>query len=176
MSLSTPILDRPPLRLVPFGLAHLTKDYIGWLNDPEVMRFSEQRHRQHTKSSSRAYVDGVAAKSDELWAIEILAADNRHIGNVSVNYDRNNGLADIGILIGATSCQGKGYGLVAWSVVLEYLKADQTLRKITGGCLVSNIAMVRIMQRSGMIADGCRPSHYLQENCPVDVVYFAHIK
>ena len=137
------------------------------------MRYSEQRHRDHTAASCAAYVAGVAAAGNMLWAIEVPEEHNRHIGNISVTYDRNNALADIGIVIGADGCQGKGYGTTAWGAVLEWLKTDPALRKITGGCLAPNAAMVRIMKEAGMQLDGTRPRHYIVNGEEVDIVYFA---
>lgn len=170
---AAPVLDCHPLRLAPFAAHHLSDAYVGWLNDRTIMRYSEQRHRDHTAASCAAYVAGVAAAGNMLWAIEVPEERNRHIGNISVTYDRNNALADIGIVIGADGCQGKGYGATAWGAVLEWLKTDTSLRKITGGCLAPNAAMVRIMQGAGMIPDGTRQQHYVVDGEAVDIVYFA---
>lgn len=169
----TPILEGPPLRLVPFAAHHLSAAYVGWLNDRTVMHYSEQRHRTHTVQSCATYVASMAAAGNHLWAIEVPADGDRHIGNITAGYDRNNMLADIGIVIGADGCQGKGYGVTAWGAVLDWLKTDTTLRKITGGCLAPNAAMVRIMQGVGMQPDGTRPQHYIVDGAAVDVVYFA---
>lgn len=169
----TPVIDCAPLRLVPFADQHLSAAYVGWLNDGITMRYSEQRHRVHTAQSCRAYVASAAAAGNMLWAIEVPQEGNRHIGNISASYDRNNGLADIGIMIGAQGCQGKGFGATAWGAVLAWLETDASLRKITGGCLAPNTAMVRIMQGAGMTPDGTRPQHYVVEGEAVDIVYFA---
>lgn len=168
-----PVLECPPLRLVPFAKHHLSSAYVGWLNDRTIMRYSEQRHRDHTADSCNAYVTSIATAGNILWAIEVPDECARHIGNISVNYDRNNGLADISILIGADGCQGKGYGKIAWGAVLGWLKTDVNLRKITGGCLAPNTAMKRIMQSTGMLSDGTRPKHYILDGDMVDIVYFA---
>lgn len=170
-----PLLEAAPLRLVPFSDEHLSEDYIGWLNDPDVVRFSEQRHRRHTRKSCEAYIQACARAGNPLWAIEDCSAGNQHIGNISVSFDRANQLADIGILIGAPSGRGKGYGALAWGAVLEWLKTQPKLRKITGGCLAPNAAMVRIMQGAGMRPDGVRPGHFLVEGKPADIVYFASL-
>jgi len=168
-----PLLSRMPLQLVPFEDRHLSQDYVGWLNDPAVMRYSEQRHRSHDMDSCRAFVQGFATGANQLWAIEAQDQGGRHIGNITASHDVHNHLADIGILIGADGCQGKGYGLVAWSLVLEYLVARSDLHKVTGGCLAANSAMVRIMERAGMEPDGVRSAHYLIDDQPQDIVYFA---
>ena len=43
------------LVLQPFTETHLTERYVGWLNDPEVVRFSEHRHRRYDMQEARRY-------------------------------------------------------------------------------------------------------------------------
>jgi RimJ/RimL family protein N-acetyltransferase len=170
---ATPVLHSATLRLVPFSLQHLSDDYVSWLNDEAVTFYSEQRHRNHTIDCCAAYIARTTAAGHSVWAIEVVDKGYSHIGNITASYDRNNAIADIGILIGAQGCQGRGYGATAWGAVLDWLKTDPSLRKITGGCMTSNSAMVRIMQGAGMVPDGVRPQHYLLEGEPVDLVYYA---
>ena len=47
--------------LRPFGAADVTDAYVGWLNDPEVTRFSNQRFRTHTRGSCEEYLASFAA-------------------------------------------------------------------------------------------------------------------
>ena len=68
---------------------------------------------------------------------------------------------------------GRGYGFGAWCAVLDYLETRPDLRKITGGCLEGNKAMVAIMKKAQMQPDGKRKSHYWVDGAPMDLVYFA---
>lgn len=172
MSVS-PVLEGSRVKLVPFEESHLTQDYVDWLNDVSLMRYSEQRHRKHSLQSCAAFVAGFENGPNLLWAIEAADQDGMHIGNVTANIDPNNGIADIGLLIGAANSSGRGYGLAAWSAVLEYLRGRSDLRKVTGGCMASNQAMVQIMQRAGMQPDGLRKDHFIINDTLVDVLYHA---
>jgi [ribosomal protein S5]-alanine N-acetyltransferase len=167
-----PKLQAGPLVLHPFDQRHLTKAYVGWLNDPDVVRFSEQRHRQHSMESCRAFFSGFATGPNLLWAIETREG-GQHIGNITATIDVNNKIADIGIMIGAANARGKGYGRHAWGAVLGHLCARADLRKVTGGCLAANTAMVQLMRTCGMTEDGSRPDHYLVEGHPTSILYFA---
>ncbi|MBY4893450.1 GNAT family N-acetyltransferase [Rhodobacteraceae bacterium N5(2021)] len=165
-----PVLTNGPVRLVPFGDRHLTDTYVGWLNTPELVRFSEQRHRSHDLDSCRAYVASFATGPNLLWAVEDHATGS-HVGNITATVNPPNGLADISILIGGGS--GQGYGFAAWSAVLDYLGSRPDLRKITGGCLAGNAAMVAIMRKAKMQPDGVRKDHFLVDGAPMDVLHFA---
>ena len=41
------VIGTTRLQIIPFREEYLTERYVSWLNDPEVVRFSDQRHRQH---------------------------------------------------------------------------------------------------------------------------------
>ena len=165
-----PILEGDVIRLCPFSELHLTNTYVSWLNNQELMRYSEQRHVRHSIGTSREYVAQFKNGPSILWAIEDLNFQNRHVGNIVASIDEKNGLADISILIGRSGC---GYGTLSWQMVMEYLEHRSDIRKITGGCVSDNHAMIRIMSKNGMQPDGFRSRHFLVGGRAVDVAYFA---
>ncbi|NPU86156.1 MAG: GNAT family N-acetyltransferase [Syntrophaceae bacterium] len=168
-----PILETGRLRIVPFGEAYLTSRYVGWLNDPEVVRFSEQRHHKHSLASCREYWQSFSGTPHYFWAIVVSAGVRGHIGNMNAYVDEKNLVADVGILIGEKKAWSKGYGLEAWSAVCCYLLGPAGMRKVTAGTLALNAAMLRLMKKSGMVEDGRRIRHYLFDSCEVDVIHSA---
>lgn len=165
----TPRLQSGQLVLVPFSTRHLTETYVGWLNDPTVVRYSEQRHRSHSLQSCASYFQQFTAAGNLFWAME--NADALHIGNITASLDTRNRLADIGILIGDPNARGKGHGLAAWGAVLRFLQDHPGVDKVTGGCLATNTPMISIMDKSGMVPDGVRLRHYLWEGQKIDIIY-----
>ena len=161
------------LLITPFGEGHLTDRYMGWLNDKELMCYSEQRHRQHTLDSCREYLRSFNDTPHYFWAIEEQRHGWGHIGNINAYVDRNNMGADIGILIGEPKAQKKGYGLEAWKRVCRFLLTDYGMRKISAGTMTANLPMIHLMERAGMIPDGIRKRHYLLEGHEVDIVHMA---
>ena len=172
MATGVPI-ETPRLRIEPFTPAFLTDRYVGWLNDPEVMEFSEQRHLRHTRDTCRAYMDSFAGTPHHFWAI--VARDSRagHVGNVTAYVDAYNRVADVGILIGETSLWGKGYATEAWRGVCDYLLRTVGVRKVTAGTMAVNVGMLRVMERTGMVDDGVRPRHFLWNGEEVTLVHRA---
>jgi RimJ/RimL family protein N-acetyltransferase len=47
------------------------------------------------------------------------------------------------------------------------------LRKVTGGAMRANVAMVRIMEKSGMTLEAVRGAQELLEGKPQDLLYYA---
>ena len=167
-----PVIYGVQLTLRPFSSQYLSSRYLGWLRDPCVTRYSEQRHHTHTLESCAAYVASFEDGPNLLWAIWDTQRDC-HIGNIAVTVDRINGVGDISIMIGDSSVRGRGFGKQAWELVLDYLLHTLSLRKVTGGCMAANTPMVRLMEATGMQPDGCRVNHYLLNDEPVDIVYYA---
>lgn len=169
----SPVLAGERLDLVPFHNGLLSERYVGWLNDPAIVRYSEQRHRIHTLESCRAYADSFASSDDYFWAVVARDPALGHIGNLSATVSRPNGVADLAILIGEPRVRGKGYGLEAWKCACAYLLADAGLRKVTAGTMASNAPMLAVMRAAGMREEGRRQRQFLVEGAEVDAVYFA---
>ncbi len=153
---------------MPFSEQHLTETYVGWLNDPEVVRYSEQRHRTHTLESCRAYARGFAGSGDSFLAVE--ADGLGHIGNLVVTRDAPNACADMSIMIGAPAARGQGYGTEAWGAVLKHLLKIEGLRKVTAGTMAANKGMVAVMRRTGMTIEATRPCQFLLDGEEIDLV------
>jgi RimJ/RimL family protein N-acetyltransferase len=165
-----PVITDGSIRVLPFGEEHLTERYVGWLNDPEVVRYSEQRHGQHSLESSRQYFE--AQKKSENWflAIESLEDVPVHIGNLGVLVNRANKLADVSIMVGDKDYWGTGAGNRAWQLVLDTLLDELGFRMVIARTLVVNKPMIRVMERSGMTIDSSLPRRFFWEGRKVDVI------
>jgi RimJ/RimL family protein N-acetyltransferase len=161
------------LLITTFNERHLTERYVAWMNDRELMRYSEQRHTKHTLESCHNYWQSFQGTPNYFWAIEETKTDMAHIGNASVYVDTNNSLADLSILIGEKALQNKRYGFEAWLGLCDFLLKEVSLRKLVAGTMAVNLPMVKLMHRVGMIEDGVRRRHYICEGQEVDIIYMA---
>ena len=99
--------------LRPLGADDLTDGYLGWLNDPEVSRFSNRRGRKFTFDDMRAYVDAANAAPDRLLLGIFLRANGRHVGNIGLYlFDRANRLAEVSNLLGDPRWRCKIAGVI----------------------------------------------------------------
>jgi RimJ/RimL family protein N-acetyltransferase len=155
-----------------FQASDLTDEYVGWLNDPETVRFSNQRFRRHSIASCRRYFESFGG-TDNLFLSVRAAADDTAVGTMTVYYQRPHGTADVGILIGRRDARGTGIGQDAWSTVIDWLASHPAIRKITAGTVAPNIGMVRLMERSGMHQEAARASQEIVDGVAVDVLYYA---
>lgn len=165
----------PRLRLESVVEGTLGEEYLAWLNDKEVTRFSNQRFRTHTADSARAYLASFAGTSNRFLAIRLAAAD-RLIGTMTAYISEAHGTADLGLMIGERSCWGQGYGLEAWSTLMGHLLGPLALRKVTGGCVQANVGMRIIMERSGMHLEAVRRRQEIIDGVEQDVLCFARFR
>ncbi|HEV2145971.1 MAG TPA: GNAT family N-acetyltransferase [Longimicrobiaceae bacterium] len=167
------MIETPRLRIEPFTDEHLTERYVGWLNDPEVVRYSDQRQRAHTLESCRAYMESFRGTPHHFWAIVARDPALGHIGNVNAYVAEEHRVADVGILVGERGAWGAGFGTEAWIAVCDHLLRAGGMRKVTAGTLEVNRPMLVVMQRAGMVPDGRRVRQSLFEGREVDVVHAA---
>lgn len=159
------------LLLRPFTVGDISEAYLGWLRDPEVVRFSNQRFRVHTLESCQSYL---ASFTDS--ANRFLAICNREtgtmLGTLTVYRSVPHGTADIGIMVGERKVWGQGVGAEAFCLAVSALKVSGAIRKITAGTLAPNCGMVRIMEKAGMKHEATRQAQELLDGTPVDILYY----
>lgn len=158
-----------------FDESFITDDYVSWLNDPAVVMFSNQRFTTHTLYSCKNYLSSFKETNNLFLAI-VSKETGKLLGSINSYISVPHGLADIGIMIGDKNQWGKGTGLDAWLTLMDYLFTKCQIRKVTGGTLRPNVAMVKVMEKSGMTLESTRPKHYIIDGEPQDVLYYAKYK
>jgi [ribosomal protein S5]-alanine N-acetyltransferase len=156
--------------IVPFEERHLTERYVAWLNDPDVVKYSEQRHRVHDAASCRDYFLSMQNSACLFAAIEMADSELGHVGNISVAIDRANRSADVSIIIGDKRVWGTGLASAAWTAMVDELLKGWALRRVTAGTMSVNLPRIKLMTRSGMTIDAVRARHFLWEGQEVDLV------
>jgi ribosomal-protein-alanine N-acetyltransferase len=158
------------VRLRIFQQEDITEHYIGWLNDPAVTRFSNQRFRRHDRQSCSQYFQTFADTENIFVSIRTIAGTA--IGTMTAYRNPNHSTADLGIMIGDRSMQGKGAGLEAWALLAGWLLGPGETRKITAGMLDCNLAMIKLAERSGMTLEGRRVAQEIVDGQPQDILYY----
>jgi len=158
-----------------FTVSDITDDYVGWLNDPIVVRFSNQRFKRHSIESCLAY-HSTFANTPSLF-LKIISLDSgKAIGTMTAHRSTAHGTADMGLLIGNSAYWQKGVGKEAWNLLLNWLISEAGVRKVTGGCMAPNVPMTRIMKSSGMRLEAVRRGQEVLDGVPQDLLYFAKFR
>ena len=107
-------IDAGTSMMRPLGKADLTERYLGWLNDPDLNRFSRRGGRQFTHGEMAGYVAEANASPNKLLLGVFTRDDGKHLGNILLDYtDRNNGHVEIANLLGERAlCRARKLGSV----------------------------------------------------------------
>lgn len=165
-------IETPRLIIENFVHSDINDEYITWLNDKELMQYSNQRFKSHDKESCRKYLSSFDSTCQKFLAIRRKDGSKppRLVGTITLYTSTEHQTADIGLLIGI---QAQGYGSESWNAVFSSL-LQLKFRKITAGCAASNTAMRKIIENSGMELEATRQAQELIQNEPVDILYYAY--
>jgi RimJ/RimL family protein N-acetyltransferase len=155
-----------------FSRPDLTERYVGWLNDPEVVRFSNQRFINHDEKSCLSYLSSFKKTSNLFLAVERIDT-GQIIGTLTTYINNNHGTAEVGILIGEKTLWGLGYGQDAWDTLLHWLERQEFVRKIVAGTLRSNQGMIKLFERSEMRQEAIWGAHEILDGKPEDILLYA---
>lgn len=163
------------LKIGQFTKKNITNEYISWLNNKKLMQLSEQSFKNHTKKTCLHYLQEIKKTSNLFLAI-IDIAKNKHIGNITVYYNKNYKTAEISLLIGSQRYRGKGFGTLAWILICKFLFKKMNVRKISGGTLSPNKSMLKIFKKSGMSYEARRRKHALINGIETDLIIYSIFK
>jgi [ribosomal protein S5]-alanine N-acetyltransferase len=166
------VLQGSKVKIRMFSESDINHTYISWLNDLEVVRFSNQRFLVHDRQSCMRYLASFNSTNNLFMSVNRIS-DDRPLGTITAYILKNHGTVDVGIMIGDKSSWGLGYGQDAWNTMTSWLLAHDDIRKLTAGTLKSNISMIKLMERSGMILEAVRKSQEIVNNMPMDILYYS---
>lgn len=151
MQLLSPTLRGRRVRLEPFGPELISERYLGWLNDPEVNRYSRRALMDPiTEEDARAYLASLAP-GEQVLAIH--ASGWGHVGNVKFGpVDLANSRCDVSILVGERAVWGWGIGAEAVYLVCRHLFEERGLNRVDAGS--ANPAFLRLVEKLGWRIEG----------------------
>ena len=155
-----------------FRESDITPTYLTWLNDSELMQFSNQRFSRHTIETATKYVRSFNNTPNQFLAI--FNHQDQMVGTMTAYRNSNHGTADLGIMIGS-EFTGKGFGKSAWNTLVNHMQDDKAVRKITAGCLDKNLAMIKLIEGCQMILEGRRIAQEVYQDEPSDILLFGKI-
>ena len=134
----------------------VTQEYVDWMNDIEVVRYTESRFYQHTRESTLSFVRSVTNEFNYAFAI----VDNdtkQHLGNIKIGninpYHKN---ADVGLIIGRKEFWGKGIATEAIRLCVGFAFRELKLHRLWAGVYASNIGSAKAFERAGFSLESTR--------------------
>lgn len=176
MHLTTPLVTK---RLVLRELSpeDVSKQYVAWLNDPQINRFLESRFSTQSRESICQFVDSMAASETDILFGIFLAEDERHIGNIRLGpIDPPHRRGAIGLLIGDKLQWGKGYAAEAIDAVAGYALGALDLHKVFAGYYAGNLGSRKAFRKAGFHEEGRLRDHWFCDGAWQDGCFVCRIR
>jgi RimJ/RimL family protein N-acetyltransferase len=154
-------------------------EHVAWLNNKELMKWSDQQFQEHDMISQRLFLEQAQAAGTPL-VYDIRLKENAEdaksplawtVGSLHIHIDKNHARADLGIMIGS-SYVWRGYGKEAWKAAQDYCFVKLRMMKLEAGCALPNVGMIKILVACGWREEGIRYSHFLYNGRRYDLVQF----
>lgn len=137
--------------------------YLAWMNDYEIVKYTESRHLKHTRESLADFISSVNNEHNYCLAIvDILS--NKHIGNIKIgNIHPIYKYADIGLIIGDKNYTGKGIATEAIVLCVKFAFEQLHLHRLYAGIYDVNIGSIKAFEKAGFQKEGCEMGKYFFE-------------
>jgi [ribosomal protein S5]-alanine N-acetyltransferase len=155
-----------------FTKKYITNEYISWLNDAEVVKYSELRHVKQDYKTILAYIDSI---KDESRMFAIILDNDKHIGNITLRMDRFNLNADVSIMIGNKVFWGCGLAKEAIIASIYWLRKNTNMMYIIAGTMQNNEAMKRTFESLDFEYSGHRKQYFKKDNNRVDMLFYSKL-
>ena len=157
----------------------ITQNYISWLNDNEINRFLETRHKEQTESGVVAYINSLRNLSNcDMFAIFDKETED-HIGNLTItSFNTNhNGSVDFGIMIGNKMSRTIGIGAEVMISFIDFIFCYDVIERISAGSASENFKSCKTLESIGFKREGViRDVFPLSNGEKCDAIYFGLLK
>lgn len=151
----------------------LTERYLGWLNDPEVNRYSMRASHRYTETEMRDYVAAMNASPRDMVVAVCLKENNLHIGNVGLtNWEQAHGTIEISNLIGEKNHWGQGVVIDADRHIMHAAFQCLGIEKFVLRNLAPHRASTFKSRQLGGELEGRLRAHVVHNGKRVDVLQF----
>ncbi len=149
----------------------VTDDYVSWMNDEEVVQYTESRWNSYTMDDLREFVkktnNGI---SNFMFAIHSNEND-LHIGNIKIgNINPVHRYADLGIVIGNKDYWGKGIATESIMIATKYAFEELNLNKLFAGMYAKNLGSFKAFIKAGYREIGVMRKHVFYKGEFIDSI------
>jgi len=153
----------------------VSDDYVFWMNDYEVTKYTEQNYRKHTRSDVEEFVNQkFNSKSDLLFGIYF---EEKHIGNIKlgpIKWEHKS--AEVSFFIGNKDFWGKGIASAVVGRVVDFSIKDMGLEKINAGYYDGHIGSAKVLEKCGFKLEGERRSTVIFEGARINSILVGYLK
>lgn len=156
-------------------LSDVGKEYLKWMNDYEVTKFTEQRFKKHSLSDIKNFIKE-KNKSNNEFLYGIFFKKNSlytHIGNIKLGpINKFHKSAEISYIIGNRKFWKMGLGTLCVKKIVFLAKKKFKLKKLVAGCYQNNYASIKVLKRNAFKIEADLKSQVIFESSRVNKLIF----
>ncbi len=162
-----------------FYIKQLTKNdvsenYINWLNDYDVVKYTEQRHLKHSYNSVCDFVEKKLVSEDSL--LFGIFFSKIHIGNIKLGpISFANKRSEISYFIGDKKFWGRGIITKTITFLSQIARDRLDLVKLLAGTYECNLASINVLKKNGFKLEGRITKSVYFEKKRIDNLIFGKI-
>ena len=165
--------------LRPLTVEDATRRYCSWMNDPDVIRYTESRYSRKTVAGLKRYIVNANRGTSNFFFAIIDKRTDRHVGNIkiesAVNPFWDHLVAEIGLIIGEKNCWGMGFGTEAIRLMTRFCFNVLKVRKITAQCYSINVGSAKAFRAAGYVQECLRRANARYNGKQIDLLLFGAI-
>ncbi|OGF19577.1 hypothetical protein A3I35_01890 [Candidatus Falkowbacteria bacterium RIFCSPLOWO2_02_FULL_45_15] len=168
------IISGPRLSLRALSPADASNQYLHWMNDQCIQRYTRRRDRRMTMKDLKSFLINFSKSEDKHLAI-IITKENKHIGNIFIIFlDKPSKYGELTIMIGDSDEWGKGYAQEAIALAADFSFKQLDLYRLEANS--SNPAFNRLIKKLGWTFEGYARQAFLEKNKFYDVWRWSILK
>lgn len=152
-------LSQAPVALVHLNSHNFSKNYCDWLNDADLVQFTELRFKKYKENDILAFINQCNISHSCL--LLGIFYQHKHVGNIKADLNLHHRTASMGIMIGERDLHRKGIASSAITLLADYLMTHLNIFKVNAGAYHSHIASINAFQKVGFETEYIKKSHVI---------------
>ena len=155
------------IELREFRPSDVTGDYVDWMNDHEVVKYTFQANKTHSAESVTRYTEEqLASGTAHFFGV---FHEGRHIGNIWLGpFEGREGCAEVSYIIGRREYWNRGVASAAVRAVADFGLGELGYGRILADPFVVNAASIKVLEKAGFATMGRYSGKAEVDGEPVD--------
>jgi ribosomal-protein-alanine N-acetyltransferase len=169
------LLSTSDFYLRTLSASDVSETYLGWLSDPEIVRFLEVRFTPQNLETVRQFVSSFDNRTRFFFGLFDKQTDG-HIGNVNIHHHVHHDTVYFGYLIGDKRYWGTPAATHAICLVLDFSFGVLKTRKVWGSTYLSNVSAQFNLRKFGFVLEGTQREQYMDGDQATDGMNYGLLK
>jgi RimJ/RimL family protein N-acetyltransferase len=142
-------------------------------NDKDIARMTARLPWPYTREDAQKWVDGLPGSPNE--HVFAILSDGEFAGITGLTYDPEHDRAELGYWLGRLFW-GSGAATAAARLAVDFAFRELRVRRVCAYCFAVNAASKRVLEKSGLVFEGCLKRHTMRMGEVHDLLCFGLLR